>query len=61
MKQKTIDAMREVRLWTVQIVVPTIVIAGTILSMPKVRQTIAEKIKDVKTSIKNKFNKEKEV
>lgn len=57
MKQKHIDASREIRLWIGQIVVPTITLVATTMTIPEVRQAVAAKAEDMKRSIKSKFKK----
>lgn len=56
MKRKTIDTMREIRLWTGNIVVPTILIGVTLYSNPDVRYGVKKKINQFKCSIHNKIN-----
>lgn len=58
MKQKHIDASREVRLWLRDLIVPTVVIVAAVMSKPEIRESASNKIKNVKSSIKNKFKKE---
>lgn len=38
MKRKNIDAMREVRLWIGQIVVPAVTLAASTMAIPEVRK-----------------------
>lgn len=59
MRRKNIDAMREVRLWIGQIVVPAIVTIGSITAIPEVRQAIAINAVRWKESVKKKIRKEK--
>ena len=54
MKRKNLDAIREVRLWIVQVVVP---LAGVSMMIPDVRNSVVEKCKKVKNSIENKIKK----
>ena len=54
MTHKQIDAMREARLWIGQIVVPAIGLATTTLAIPEVRQAVAAKADDIKSSIRRK-------
>lgn len=54
MKRRTIDAMRELRLWTVQVVVP---IFGITMAIPELRDPAIEKFKGVKESIEKKLKK----
>lgn len=56
MTYKQIEAARETRLWIGQIIIPGLTVAGTLISIPEVRQAIAEKAKQVKESIANKKN-----
>lgn len=59
MKQKHIDASREIRLWIGQIIVPAITLAATTLTIPEVRQAVAAKATSMKRSIEAKFKKDK--
>lgn len=61
MKRKTIDAMREMRLWTGNIVVPAILIGITLYSDPDVRYGIKKKFNRFKCKIHNKMNGIKEL
>lgn len=54
MTHKQIDAMREARLWIGQIIVPAIGLATTALAIPEVRQAVADKVNDMKRSVKKK-------
>lgn len=55
MKRKTIDTMREVRLWGGQILLPA---AALVLAVsPEIRTSAAEKIKKAKERIGQKFKK----
>lgn len=58
MKRKTIDAAREARLWASQIIVPTATAVVSILAIPKVREAIAVKTRNIKYNVKQKFRKE---
>lgn len=49
MKQKHIDALREVRLWLRDILIP---LAGIMVLSPDARETAAQAFHDVKNSIK---------
>ena len=60
MKRRTIDTMREVRLWVGQIVVPAITLAATSMAIPEVRQAVAAKASQWKRSIENKVKKNEE-
>lgn len=55
MTRKQIDASREARLWIGQVIVPAVTGVGVILSMPGVKEKVAEKCRD----IKRKFKKNK--
>lgn len=57
MTYKQIEAMREARLWIGQIVVPAIMLAGSALTIPEVRQAVASRAKSWKQSIEYKFKK----
>ena len=57
-KQKHIDASREVRLWIGQIIIPAMTFAATTLAIPEVRQAVATKANQWKWSIKNKLRKD---
>ena len=55
MKRKYIDAMREVRLWIGQVVVPAT--ALVIAVSPEVRENMAEKMRSVKERISSKLRR----
>lgn len=57
MTYKQIEAMREARLWIGQIVVPAIMLAGSALAIPEVRQAVASRAKSWKQSIEYKIKK----
>lgn len=57
MTWKQIEASREIRLWVSQIVVPAAIAVATIMTIPEVRQSIAEKAENIKCSIKQKVHK----
>lgn len=57
MTYKQIEAAREARLWIGQIFVPTLTLIGTTLAIPEVRQAVAAKATEVKTSIENRMKK----
>lgn len=52
-KRQRIDASREARLWIGQVIVPSMVGIGTLLSIPGVKEKVVEKYR----SIKSKFKK----
>lgn len=54
MKRRTIDALREERLWTVQVIVP---IFGITMAISELRDPVVEKFKGVKESIEKKLKK----
>ena len=55
MKRKHIDAMREVRLWIGQVVVPATALVMAV--SPEMRQGAAEKLKQTKEKISGKFKR----
>lgn len=55
MTYKQIEAMREVRLWIGQIVVPVATATVTALMIPEVREAVAEKANQVKYNIRQKL------
>lgn len=61
MTRKSLDTMREVRLWIGQIVVPGVILGASVMSIPEVRSAVASKAKEVKMEIDRKIKrKEKE-
>lgn len=58
MTYKQIEASRERRLWLGQVIIPTVTTVATLLAIPEVRSTIANKARNVKMSIKQKFKKD---
>ena len=65
MKRKNIDAMREVRLWIGQVIVPGVITFGAVMQIPQVRDAVVKigvKAKDkavvTKDKIVHKFKKE---
>lgn len=52
MKYKHIEAAREVRLWIAQIIVPAAVAVGSMMTVPEVRQMVAEKANEIKNRSK---------
>ena len=54
MKRKTVDAMREIRLWAVQVVVPLV---GITMAIPELRDPGVAKYKNVKEKIERKLNR----
>ncbi len=57
MKRKNIDAMREVRLWIGQIVVPAVTLAASTMAIPEVRKAVATKAVQWKESIETKLKR----
>lgn len=55
MKRKTIDSMREVRLWAGQILLPAAALVMAI--SPELRTSAAEKLNKAKDCIGQKFKK----
>lgn len=55
MKRKHIDAMREVRLWIGQVIVP--VTALVIAVSPEARESMAEKMQSMKERISGKLRR----
>lgn len=53
-KRQRIDASREVRLWIGQVIVPAITGAGVLLSIPGVKEKVAEKVHNIKRRFKEK-------
>ena len=54
MKQKHIDAARELRLWIRDIIVPVAV--GTLM-IPDAREAVVDKYREISYNIKSKFKK----
>ncbi len=54
MTYKQIEASREARLWLGQIIVPAMTLAVSTLAIPEVRQAVAAKAENVKSSIKER-------
>lgn len=53
------ERSREIRLWIGQIVLPSVIALGGVLSIPEVRETISEKMRDVKFKIQEKRSKKR--
>lgn len=58
MTRKQIEMMREIRLWIGQIIVPSALAVGTALTIPEVRDLVADKARNMKNSVKIKLHKE---
>lgn len=54
MKRKTVDTMREIRLWTVQVIVP---LFGITMAIPELRDPVIDKYKSVKEKVEQKLKK----
>lgn len=54
MKQKHIDAARELRLWISQIVIPAV---GIVAVVPEAREAVVNKCQEIKANLKTKFKK----
>lgn len=57
MTYKQIEQARETRLWIGQIIVPGIMLLGSALAIPEVRQAIAMKAEVVKQNLKEKLKR----
>lgn len=64
MKRKNIDAMREVRLWIGQVIVPGVITFGAVMQIPQVRDAVVnasmtakDKAVETKDKIVHKFKK----
>ena len=64
-KRKNIDAMREVRLWIGQVIVPGVITFGAAMQIPQVRDAVVktgvkakDKAVETKDKIVHKFKKE---
>ena len=53
---KNVDTMREARLWIKQVIIPVITLITTTITIPEVREAIAEKAKFVKESMHQKIS-----
>jgi hypothetical protein len=58
MTYKQIEASREIRLWIGQIIIPAVTVAATMMTIPEVRQSAAEKTDKLKRNIRTKFKKQ---
>lgn len=57
MTRKQIDQAREARLWIGQIIVPGIMMIGSALAIPEVRQAVALKAAVVSQTLKEKLKR----
>lgn len=53
MKRKTIDTMREVRLWGERVIIPAITVGAVILSNEETREKAKSKVEMVKTKARD--------
>lgn len=53
MKRKTIDTMREVRLWGERVIIPAITVGAVILSNEEAREKAKSKVEMVKTKARD--------
>ena len=58
MKRKNIDAMREVRLWIGQVIVPGVITFGAVMQIPQVRDAVVNANMKATDKIVHKFKKE---
>lgn len=56
MTNRQIQQMHEIRMMLVQVVMPTVVVGGYILSRPDVKYAIKNKVEQVKANVKKRFN-----
>ena len=52
--RQKIDLAREIRLGITQVLIPVTGLAMTVLSIPEVRETVNEKVKEIKENRKRK-------
>lgn len=55
MTWKTIEAAREIRQWTTQIVIPTVAVGVAIAVTPELREPIVDAYRDVKEKLNQKY------
>lgn len=55
MTWKTIEAAREIRQWTTQIIIPTTIVGVTIAITPELREPITDFLQDKREKIKSKI------
>ena len=60
MKRKNIEAAREIRLWTRDIVVPGIIVLGAAIANPEIREFTGAKYNQAKEFVNSKLLKRKE-
>lgn len=57
MTYKQIEASREARLWVTQIIVPTIMTVGMMMTVPEIRETVKAKTSEIKEKIRTRTKK----
>lgn len=60
MTWKQLETAREARLWVKEVIAPTALVVGLVASNPEIRKSVATKFNNIKSSIENKFKKDKE-
>ena len=58
MTYKQREAMREVRLWISQVIVPASTAVILMATNPELRQAVSDKVGSAKQALKNKFKRE---
>ena len=62
MSYKHIEGARELRLWITQIIVPAVILGGTIIAMnPELKDKTKEKIYKVRNSVKANLKKKGDI
>lgn len=54
MTYKQIEAIREMRLWIGQVIVPTVGVLVALLANPEVRQAASQKVEDINQRFRNR-------
>lgn len=57
MTYKQIETSREVRLWVKDIIVPAIVTAGMLMTVPEIREPVKAKVSEIKEKIRTRTKK----
>lgn len=57
MTYKQIEASREARLWVTQIIVPTFLSVGMLMSVPEIREAVKTKASEIKRKIRSRSKK----
>lgn len=60
MDYKKVETAREIRLWVKEIIIPGLLITGTVLSIPEVQVAIKNQTTKVKTKVQKFFKKGEE-